>query len=72
MAIRNGDEPEKFGYQRDGSYLPSPAEIKRKCEAIRRGWPPREFYQRAKWAFTDPVIAVKDAAYGDMAAALAP
>jgi hypothetical protein len=43
-----GDDPPHFGYQSDHSYLPSPAEILRECEVIRRGWSANEKYLRGE------------------------
>jgi hypothetical protein len=40
------DEPIQFGWQRDRSYTPSPAEIQRECQAIQRTWSARERYIR--------------------------
>lgn len=44
------DEPEEFGFQSDGGYAPSPAEIRRECAKIRAGWSERERISRAAWA----------------------
>jgi hypothetical protein len=46
-GARVRDDPIEYGYQRDGSYDPSPAEIQRECQAIQRRWSERERYCRA-------------------------
>jgi hypothetical protein len=46
-GARVRDDPIEYGYQRDGSYDPSPAEIAAACRSIRRRWSDRERYCRA-------------------------
>jgi hypothetical protein len=45
-ARRVTDDPIEYGYQRDGSYEPSPAEIRQQCERIQSAWTARERYVR--------------------------
>jgi hypothetical protein len=40
------DDPIEYGYQRDGSYDPSPEEIRQQCERIQSAWSARERYVR--------------------------
>jgi hypothetical protein len=44
--IMEHDMPDQFGYQRDGSYEPSPREIAEVCQAVRRGWSQWEHHRR--------------------------
>jgi hypothetical protein len=46
-GVRVSDDPIEYGYRRDGSYDPSPEEIRRECQAIQRRWSERERYCRA-------------------------
>jgi hypothetical protein len=45
-GARVRDDPIEYGYQRDGSYDPSPEEIRRECQSIQRTWSARERYCR--------------------------
>jgi hypothetical protein len=45
-GARVKDDPIEYGYQRDGSYDPSPEEIRQQCERIQSGWSARERYCR--------------------------
>jgi hypothetical protein len=47
MAGMENDFPCCFGFQSDHSYLPSPEEIARQCELIRRRWSVQEQRFRA-------------------------
>jgi hypothetical protein len=48
-------DPEKFGWQRDGSYLPSPEQITQACIAIQATWPAKELRKRGAWMFCEEV-----------------
>jgi hypothetical protein len=49
------DDPLKFGYQPNGTYAPSPEEIRKQCREIRVGWSEREERVRRAWAIANVV-----------------
>jgi hypothetical protein len=54
-AIEQKD-PERFGVQPNGSYMPGPAEIARHCKIIRESESPKQLQTRAEWAYSSPLI----------------
>jgi hypothetical protein len=42
-------EPERYGQQSDGSYLPGPNEIARRAAVIRKGWSRTTTQARTAW-----------------------
>ena len=56
-VLYNGsmDDPLRFGYQPNGTYAPSPEEIRKRCKEIRVGWSEREERGRRAWAIANVV-----------------
>jgi hypothetical protein len=50
MALRHQNDPEHFGLQPNGRYLPGRAEIKRVCAEIQSRWSAHERNKRRRWA----------------------
>jgi hypothetical protein len=56
-VLYNGsmDDPLRFGYQPNGTYAPSPEEIRKRCKEIRIAWSEREERGRRAWAIANLV-----------------
>jgi hypothetical protein len=49
------NDPRRFGYQRNGTYAPSPEEIYQRCAEIRADWSDREERNRRAGAIANAV-----------------
>jgi hypothetical protein len=49
------DDPLRFGYQRNGTYAPSPEEIYQRCAEIRANWSDHEERGRRAWSIANAV-----------------
>jgi hypothetical protein len=56
MSLREQPDPTCFGLQRNGSYAPSPAEIKHRCAEIQSLWTAAERFRRIALAKRQPVM----------------